>query len=150
MKRDISANLYQKCLILCSKILPNVLHNLSLTVLLPWQLTGFQTSPILKAFLATIGVPFSCLQMVPHIHDPTSILICQLGFVALFNIFGLKITYILKPSGWGLEKSELPWEQNVLQPQVCFLQNYQPAKFQCSAPQIGQDSSIYIHDVKLG
>ena len=50
MKKDISANLYQKCLILCSKILLTVLHNLSLTVLLPWQHTGFQTSPILKAW----------------------------------------------------------------------------------------------------
>ena len=37
---------YQKCLILCSKILLSVLHNLSLTVLLPWQHTRFQTSPI--------------------------------------------------------------------------------------------------------
>ena len=39
-KKDISANLCQKCLILCSKILRNVLRNLSLTVLLPWQHTG--------------------------------------------------------------------------------------------------------------
>ena len=39
-KRDISASLYQKCLILCSRILLNVLHNTSLTVLLPWQHTG--------------------------------------------------------------------------------------------------------------
>ena len=67
------SDLYQKCLILCSKILLNVLHNLRLTVLLPWQHTGFQTSAILKAFLATSGVPFSYLQMVPHINDPTSI-----------------------------------------------------------------------------
>ena len=59
MKKDISANLNQKYLILCSKILLNVLYNLSLTVLLPWQHTGFQTSPTLKAFLATFGVPFS-------------------------------------------------------------------------------------------
>ena len=73
MKKDISANLNQKCLILNSKILLNVLYNLSLTVLLPWQHTGFQTSPTLKAFLATFGVPFSYLQMGPHIHDPTSI-----------------------------------------------------------------------------
>ena len=51
MKTDISANVYQKCLIFCSKILLNVLHNMSLTVVLPWQPTGFQTSPILKAFL---------------------------------------------------------------------------------------------------
>ena len=47
MKRDITANLYQKFLIFCSKILLNVLHNMSLTVLLPWHHTGFQTSPIL-------------------------------------------------------------------------------------------------------
>jgi len=26
--------------------------------------------------------------------------------------FKLKISNILKSSGWGLEKSELPWEQN--------------------------------------
>ena len=70
-----------------SKILLNVLHNLSWTVLLPCQHTGIETSPILKAFLATFGVPFSYLQMVPHIHDPTSILICSFKFVALFNIF---------------------------------------------------------------
>ena len=73
MKKDISANLYQKYLIFCSMILLNVAQNLSLTVLLPWQHTGFQTSPILKALLATFGVPFSYLQMVPHIHDPTGI-----------------------------------------------------------------------------
>ena len=30
------------------------------------------------------------------------------------TFFELKITYILKQSEWGLEKSELPWEQNVL------------------------------------
>jgi len=73
MKKDISANLDRKCLILCSKILLNVLHNMSLTVWLPWQHTGFQTFPILKAFLATFGVPFWYLQMVPHMLDPASI-----------------------------------------------------------------------------
>ena len=35
MKKDISANWYQKCLILWGKILLIVLHNFSLTVLLP-------------------------------------------------------------------------------------------------------------------
>ena len=29
------------------------------------------------------------------------------------RFFELKITYILKSSWWGLETSELPWEQNV-------------------------------------
>ena len=87
MKKNISANLTHKYSILCSKILLNVLHNLSATVSLPWQHSGFQTSPILQAFLATFGVPFSYLQMVPHIHGATSIEICSLGFVALFKVF---------------------------------------------------------------
>ena len=39
MKRDISANLYQKCLILCSKILLNVLHENVLDVLFYPSLT---------------------------------------------------------------------------------------------------------------
>ena len=30
------------------------------------------------------------------------------------TFFKLKITNILKSSGWGLEKSELPWEWNFL------------------------------------
>ena len=131
MKKDISASL-----ILCSKILLNVLHSLSLTVLLPWQHTGVQTSSILKPFLATLVIPFSYLQMVPHIHDPTNTQIC-------LTFFELKITNIFKLSGWGLEESEVPQEK-CLQPQVCFLKNYQPTKFQWSALQIGQDS-LFIH-----
>ena len=39
-------------MLLCSKILLNVLHNISSTVLLPWQQTRFQTSSILNAFSA--------------------------------------------------------------------------------------------------
>ena len=62
-------------------------YNLSLTVLLPWQHTGFQTSPIFKAFLATFGLLFSYLQIVPYTLDPTSIKICSLELVALFNAF---------------------------------------------------------------
>ena len=48
----------------------------------------------------------------------------------------LKISNILKSTGWGLEKNELPW-------------NYQPTKFQWSALQTGQKSSIYILYIKL-
>ena len=71
---DVRSYSNQKCLILGSKILLNVLHNTSLlTVLLPWQQTGFRTSPILKAFLATFGVPFWFLLTAPHMHDPASI-----------------------------------------------------------------------------
>ena len=73
MKKDITANLFQKCLILCGKILADVLHNMNIPVLLPWQHTGFQTSLILKAFLATFGLLFRYLPMVPHLHDPASI-----------------------------------------------------------------------------
>ena len=92
MKKDILANLYRKCLILCGKILLNVLHNLSLTVLLLWLHTGFQTSPIFKAFLATFGFPFSYLQMVPHIHDPTGIYLQHMAnFLKRFHVF--KFTY---------------------------------------------------------
>ena len=74
MRKDISANLYQKCFILCSKFLLNVLQDLSFEQFERFeQHTGFQTSQVLKAFLATFGIPFSYLQMVPHIHDLTSI-----------------------------------------------------------------------------
>ena len=53
--------------ILRNAILVKVLHNVSLKVLLPWQHTGFQTSPILKTyFLVTFSVSFSYLQMVPR------------------------------------------------------------------------------------
>ena len=73
MKKDISANLQQKRLIFGSKILLKVQHNMSLKVLLPWQQTWFQTSPILKAFLATYNVLFSYLQIVPRMYDPADI-----------------------------------------------------------------------------
>ena len=73
MMWDISANLYQKCLILCSKILLKVLHNMSLKVLLPLQHTGFQISPILNAFVTNFSISFSYLQIVPCIHDPADI-----------------------------------------------------------------------------
>ena len=35
--------------------------------------TGFQVSPILEGFLASFGIPFLYLQMVPHMYDPASI-----------------------------------------------------------------------------
>ena len=122
MKKDISANLYQKCLILCSNIFLHVLHNTSLTVLLPWQDTGFQTSPISMAFLATFGSPFWYLLMVPYMHDQDRSPIMAPGMIQqayeyvrssswpcliFFSWKSLKYC-----SRWGLEKSELPWEEN--------------------------------------
>ena len=89
-------------------------YNLSFTVLLPWQYTGFQTSPILKAFLATWAFFFHicklCLiHMIQQAYKYVS-----LSLWPCLPFFKLKITYILQSSGWGLEKSELPWEENVL------------------------------------
>ena len=114
MKKDISANLHQKCLILCRRILLNVLYNTSLSVWLPWQHTGFQTSPILKAFLPPLLFHFPICKWC---------LICMIQQAYKYvssslwphlRFFELKITNILKSSGWGLEKSKLPWQQNFL------------------------------------
>ena len=106
-KKAISANLYQKCLILCSKILLNVPHNLSLIVLLPWQHTGFQTSP---AFYFHI-CKWCLIYMIQQAYKYVSLILWP-----YLTFFELKITYILMLSRWGLEKSEFPWEQNVLEP----------------------------------
>ena len=72
--------------------------------------------PILKAFQATFGVAFSmickwCLiYMIQQAYEYVS-----LSLLPCLTFFEVKITYMLKSrSGWGLEKSELPWEQNVL------------------------------------
>ena len=103
--------------IFCSKILINVLHYMSLTVLLPWHHTGFQTSPILKAFQATFGIPFwYLLTASKHIQQAYP---ASSSLWPCLTIFKLKITNILKSSGWGLEKSELPWEQNFFYSHRC-------------------------------
>ena len=123
---------------------------LSWTVLLPWQHTRFQTSLILKTFLATFGVPIHickwCLvHVIQQAHKYVSL------SLAFFNVFELKITYILKSSGYGLKKSELPWEQFFFIAVVfVFCRTILPTKFQWSALQIGQESSIYILDITLG
>ena len=74
MKKDISVNLYQKCLILCSRILLNVLYNTRFTVLLPWQHTGSQTSPILATCIHThIHTSFNVVQSLNSPFFPPSI-----------------------------------------------------------------------------
>ena len=116
MKRDISASLYQECLILCTKILLNVLHDTGLTVLLPWQHTGFQTSPYWKLFLPILVFHFDiCWQhflcMIQQAYKyVSSSLWPRLTFC------NLKITNMLKSSWWRLETNELPRERNFLQP----------------------------------
>ena len=103
MKNYISDNLYQKCLILCSKILVNLLHNSRLTVLLPWQhglpsMKGFSGHLWNFILIFTDGASYACSSN--HIDKFSE----------------LQITKILKSSGWGLQKSELPWEQDFLWP----------------------------------
>ena len=83
-----------------------------LTILLPacqHTCTGFQTSLILKAFLATFGILFCHLLMVPDLmHDPAGILICYSSSSSWPHLmfFELKIANILKSSGQGLDKNE--------------------------------------------
>ena len=96
--------MYQKCLILSCKILLNLLHNLSLTVLLPWQLTGFQTSPILKAFLATFGVSHHICRWWLMYMIQQAYKYVRLSLWPCLTFFEPKITYILRSSGWILDK----------------------------------------------
>ena len=74
-----------------------------LTILLPSQHTGLQTSPILKAFLATFGVLFviMLLMLTDLMHDPAGILMCHSSSSSWphFMFFELKIANTLKSSG---------------------------------------------------
>ena len=57
-KKDISANLDQKCLILCSKILLKCAPQFELNNFIPMATYWVPAPPILKAFLATFGIQF--------------------------------------------------------------------------------------------
>ena len=110
MKKDISANLYQKCLILCSKILLNVLHSLNLTVV-TMATYWAPDPPNIKGISGHLHI---CKwRLIYMIHQEYKYVSLRLW--PCLRFFELKIIYILKSSRWGLEKSELPWEQNVLQ-----------------------------------
>ena len=94
-----------------SRILPKVLHNMSLKVLLPWQHLGSRPPQNKRYFLPP---------SIFHIHICKWCLICMIPqaykFISLslgphLVFFKLKISNILKSSGWRLEKSELPWKQ---------------------------------------
>ena len=100
MKKDILANLNQKSLIFYFKTPLNVFHNTSITVLLPCQHTGFQTSPILTTFLATYNICQWCLicmnfQAYKYVSQ-------SLWHHLMF--FKLKITNILKSCGRGCKR----------------------------------------------
>ena len=109
-ERDISAILYQKCLILCSNTLLVVFHNMSETILLPWQHTGYQT-PDTKSFSGQFW-PSVLIFANDASKDEFILSNIEMGLVdvlAWFHFSELKITKILKTDWWGLEKSELPW-----------------------------------------
>ena len=98
--KKISQPICQKCLILCSKILLDVLHNMSIPVLLPWQHTGFQTSMILILGWPPLAFYFDICQWC---------YICMIqqtckyvrSSLALWNVLlSLKSQEIMK-SGWG-------------------------------------------------
>ena len=95
---------------LCSEILLNVLHNMSfVTIVSSW-------GPRPPQFLSTFGIPFSYLQIVPHIQYmiQQAYKYVSSSFWPCLTIFKLKITNIYKSSRWGLEQGELPWEHNFL------------------------------------
>ena len=79
-------------------------------ILLPWQQTGFQTSPVLTAFLATFSALICKWCLVCMIQQAQKYVSFSLWPCLAFS--ELKITNILKSSGQGLEQSELPWEHN--------------------------------------
>jgi len=86
-------------LILCSKILLDVLHNLSIPVLLLRQHTEFQTFLVLKVLLVTFCILFWHLPMVPHPRSSKHINVWG-QVCALFKCFwSLKSLKIMK-SGW--------------------------------------------------
>ena len=106
-----------KCLILCSKVLLKVQHNMSVKIVLPWQHTGFQTSPMHFSLTSTfyfhiwkwcLICTVQCMIQQTHKYVSSGLWPCLV-------FFELKITNIiilLKSSGWVLEQSESPWEQN--------------------------------------
>ena len=68
------------CLIVCSEILLNVLHNISLIVLLPWRHIRFQNSPILNALLAPFVI-YSILVYCESVNLIGYIIVCYLLIV---------------------------------------------------------------------
>ena len=109
MKNDISANLFD----FCSKVLLKVQHNMSLKVLLPWQHTGlhFCTPSAFHFHICKWRLAWMIQQAYKYVSSSSW---------PCLAFFELKITNSLKSSGWGLEQSELPWEQNFYSHR-CFL-----------------------------
>jgi len=97
INKDMSVNLHQNCLILYSKILLCVLHNMSLIFLLLRKHTGFQTSLI--TFYIDICLVFMIQQAYRYVRASTW---------PCLMFFKLKITKVLKSVWRVLEKSGWP------------------------------------------
>ena len=112
MKRDISASLNQKRLILCSKILLNVLFNTSLHSSVTMATCWVPDPSYRKLFWPPFTFHFDICQQHFICRIQQAYRYVSSSFWPYLTFFRLKITYMLKSSGWGLEKSELPWEHN--------------------------------------
>ena len=87
----------------------DVLHNMSLTVLLPWQQTAFRTFPDILGFSGHLWSSFWYLPMVLHLHDPASLLNSKVQVMALINAFQAENHCIIEI---GLEETGKDWVAN--------------------------------------
>ena len=96
----------------CSNVLQKVQHNMSLKVLLHGNILGSKPPQYWRHFWPPSAFYFYickwclvCMTQQAYKYISSSLWPC----LAFFQI---KITNILKLSGWGLGQSELPWELN--------------------------------------
>ena len=82
-------------------------------------------------------------------HDPASIQICYLEFVALFNVFRAENLQHVEIKWVGTGENELPWEPNLFIEVGVFPMELLAYQVQWSVMQIGQDSFINIHHILL-
>ena len=97
MKKDILANLYQKCLILCSMILLNVLHNMSATSLVAVATYWVSDLPNIKGISDHLWCSILiCINDASHARFNKHINIVSSGLWPHLMFCELKITNILK------------------------------------------------------
>ena len=149
MKKYISANLYQKCLIHWNEIQLHVLHNTSIPVFLPWKHTGFQTSLILKAFLAAFGVVFWYLprSLIREVQQAYKYV--RSSFWPFKMFFEHKIIKNNEIRLGRLEWNEFPWESNCYSSKCVAWRTIPPPSFSGLCLKIDRDSSTCILDVTL-
>lgn len=100
---------YQKRLTLCIKILLSMKELNSFVTIETYQVSVLFNN---KSW-SPLSFHFHNLLIVPLMHDPASVSVSSSLWPG-YMIFKLKIINILKSSGWGLKKCELPWQQIVL------------------------------------